>query len=191
VPFIEARHKRGSQDGDGRPAQSPLNIFQYRQCCTPRAKKQNAENCIADEMSGFTNIKMPRFKLAIVNSKNKVQQRIENTACVVGGKQRRRFNGDDNQPQDREDPCFEGFVSGGIQARVRPKGWRAARESPRPSSAKHSQKLTARREVARLPPALAVLFDGIVRRLAGDHNVVYVAFAQAGAADADESCFLQ
>ena len=35
------------------------------------------------------------------------------------------------------------------------------------------------------------LFDGIVRGFARDHNVVYVALAQAGAADADESCLLQ
>src|SRR5271169_6333737 len=36
-----------------------------------------------------------------------------------------------------------------------------------------------------------LLFDGIVWGLAGDHDVVHVAFAQAGAADADEARFLQ
>ena len=35
------------------------------------------------------------------------------------------------------------------------------------------------------------LFDGIVRGLAGDHDVVDVALAEAGAADAHEPCFLQ
>lgn len=35
------------------------------------------------------------------------------------------------------------------------------------------------------------LLDGIVGGLTGDHNVVHVTLAQAGAADANESSFLQ
>src|SRR6202021_4085231 len=37
----------------------------------------------------------------------------------------------------------------------------------------------------------AGLLDGIVRGLAGDHDVVHMAFAQPGAADADEARLLQ
>ena len=37
----------------------------------------------------------------------------------------------------------------------------------------------------------AVLFHGVVRGLAGDHDVVYMAFAQSCHTDANEACFLE
>ena len=37
----------------------------------------------------------------------------------------------------------------------------------------------------------STLFDGIIRRFAGDHDVMHMALAQSRAADTHEACFLQ
>ena len=98
MPLIQSGDEGGSHDGDARPAQLPFHIFHRGQSCAPSAKQQDAKNAITDDVASFANVEMPAFEAESVDSEEKMQQGVEDAACVVGGKPCGRFDGDDDQP---------------------------------------------------------------------------------------------
>ena len=132
-------------------------------------------------MAAFANVEVPRLKCCPIHAEEEMQNGVKNAAGVVGGEQRCGFNRDDDEPQDRGDPGLENAVAIGVQAGDVPE------EFEFPLLAKDAR---SGAPIFFLDPRIG-LFDAIVGRLAGDHNVVDVALAQTCAADAHEACFLQ
>jgi len=115
-----------------------------------------------------------------IDSEQEMHKRIENPAGVVGGEVGSGFDSDDDQPENGCDPRLEDFASVRVQA--------GRRKSKFPPCRK-------RRDEGGAPDFFWLqphsLFDGIVRSLAGDHDIVHMALPEACAADADETRFLQ
>src|SRR5450755_2172930 len=104
-------------------------------------------------MPSLPNVVVPDCKTRWIESKEKVQNRIQETARMIGGKIVGRFNRDNPQPEDGRYPCFPNLPCRFFQ-------W-------------------------------MVLFRGIVRGLARDHDIVHMAFAKARDADANKPRFLE
>ena len=112
--------------------------------------------------------------MGIVDSEEEMDQGIKNAAGIVSGEIAGGLNGNDDQPQDCGDPGLQDLVS------VRAQAGRGRSKSP-PCRKKRDKDGAPR----------VVSLDGIVGSLARDHDIVYVALAQSGAADADETRLLQ
>lgn len=101
MPFIEAGHQCSSQNRDVRPAHRPVRIqrsSRHGQGDAPRPEKENAQNAVANNVACFANVKVPVGEVEPVYPEQEVQHRIQNPAGILGGQQRARFNGDDDQP---------------------------------------------------------------------------------------------
>jgi hypothetical protein len=123
---------------------------------------------------------MPGFKLGVADSEQEMENRVKDAAGFVRREVACGFNGDHDEPQDGGDPSLENIASMRVQA-VR---WTS--KSP-PSREKRDKDRAPKFTRERLLP----LFDGIVRGLTGNHDIVHVALAETGSADADETSFLQ
>lgn len=110
VPFVEAGYDCGAQDSDASPAHRPPCMVDCREGCAPGAEEQNAQGCVADDMAGFANIKVPVVEALPIHPEKKMENGIENPARVIRRKQRGRFNSDDDKPENRGDPRFENIV---------------------------------------------------------------------------------
>jgi hypothetical protein len=115
MPLVEAGDKCCHQDGDARPSHSPQRISECGESFAPRPIRQNTQDAVADDVATFANIKVPLMKVGPVQAEEPVQQWIENPAGICGRKQRTRFNGNNDHPKDRGDPCFEKIVLAGAQ----------------------------------------------------------------------------
>jgi hypothetical protein len=153
VPFVEAGDECSSEDRDGGPAWNPFRAAHRGQGCAPGAEEQSAENCVSDDVAAFANVKVPGFETQAIDPEKKMQDGIKDAAGVVRRQQRARFDGDDDEPENRSDPRLENVVTVGVQMRG--------------------------------------LLDAIIGSLAGDHDIVNVALAESGAADAHEARLLQ
>src|SRR5258708_33815984 len=127
------------------------------------------------------------LEAGVGDAEEKMEYGIKNSAGVVRRKPRARLNADDDQPQDGGDPGLQNMVTVGAQASAAP-------EVPWfPPFAKYTKSgapsVFLVSSVLRTPSPS--LLDGIVRGLSGDHYVVHVAFAETGAADANEARLLQ
>jgi len=116
VPLVEAGHKRGSEERDGGPAQRPLRPADCWQRGSPGAKQQDTHDGIAYDVACFSNIEMPLLKMIPAETKEKMQQGIENPAGVIRGEECCGFNRDDNEPKNRGDPGFQKMVPVGVQS---------------------------------------------------------------------------
>jgi len=116
---------------------------------------------------------VPWLELRVVDAEQEMKDRVHDPAGLMRGEIRARFDGNDDQPQNRGNPSFQSLALMGVQVSER-------------TSKSHpvAQHVTRMGTVVRL-------FDGIVRRLARDHDIVHMTLAKAGAADADKTCFLQ
>ena len=176
VPFVQASYQGCTEHRDVRPAKSPSCASCDGQRLTPGAEQQDTEQAVPEYVAAFANEEVPMLEMLPVQAEQEMQQRIENPAGVVSGERRTGLDGDDDQPQDRCDPGLENMMTVGSQA--------AKPGCPGPDSR------------GRLSPHRPchnhrVLLDRIVRGLAGNHHVVDMALAQAGAADAHEARLLQ
>jgi len=104
-------------------------------------------------MPALANEEVPVFEVGQIHAEKEMQNRIKNPAGVMRRQHRRGFDGDDDEPKNRRDPCLEKMLPLRVQTRA--------------------------------------LLDGIVGSLAGDHDIMHVAFAQSCAADAHEASLLQ
>lgn len=164
MPLVKTGYQRGSKHRDARPPRRPLWISECRQSFAPRAEQENAQQSVAEDVAALADVEMPVLEAIPVHPEEKMQYGIKDAAGVVSGEIRSRFNGNDDQPQHGGDPGLENMVTVGGQASAAP-------------------------AIPEFPTLL--LLDRIIRSLAGDHDIVYVALAQAGAADAHEARFLQ
>lgn len=156
VPLVQTGHQNGSQKRNAGPAPGPFGTINRGQGRSPGTKKKNTQDGVSDHMTTLANVEMPLVEPGPIQTKEVMQQGIENPAGVIRREQSARFNGNHNQPQDRGNPCLQNIVPVGVQAVRGP-----------------------------------VLLNRIVGSLAGDHDIVHMALAQACAADADKSRLLQ
>src|SRR5207249_9297222 len=106
---------------------------------------------------------MPCEKTDRVQAHQEVQDWIQNSAGVVGGSQIGGFAGDQEQPETGGDPGLQYLLLCGVQAGE--PGMEYCSDPPLLServNPRRARRYTKRSEL--------VLFDGIVRRLAGDHD---------------------
>ena len=106
VPFVQARDQGGSEHCNASPSQSPLRIAARRQRLPPRSKKENTQQAVADDVPSFTDVEVPRFESGTINAKEKMNDRIKEPTGVVRGEIRRRFDRNDDQPENCGDPGF-------------------------------------------------------------------------------------
>lgn len=116
MPLVEAGYERGSEKRERRPSQRPICKAHRSERCAPGAKKQNAQDRVADDMASLAHVEVPILKMFPIEVEKKMQQRVKKPACIVGGEQRAGFNGDDNQPEYRGSPRFQNFVTVGVQS---------------------------------------------------------------------------
>jgi hypothetical protein len=193
MPLIQTGNHGGPDDRDRCPTPAGFSRSKAWKCLAECAEQKNAQQSVAEDMSAFADEVVPGFEVCVVEAEQKVQERKQ-YAAGMRGRTQTRLEGDDDQPQDRGDPCLENLVTIGAQV-----GW----QSMFPPFAKNAK--DGAPSLVRCPPcrqkrdkgeatALIVvraLFDRIIRRLTGDHDIVDMTFAQAGPADADEARFLQ
>ena len=60
---------------------------------------------------------MPRLEVSRVDTKEEMKQRVQDVAGVLSGEVGRRFNGDNDQPQDGCDPSLKKVLPVGVQDR--------------------------------------------------------------------------
>jgi hypothetical protein len=107
VPLVETGYERGPQKSDGSPPQRPIRIVHRGQSCAPRAKKQDAQDGVADDVPSLAHVEVPILKAFPVEAEQKMQQRKKNSACIMSREQRAGFDGDDDQPENRRDPGLQ------------------------------------------------------------------------------------
>jgi len=119
-----------------------------------------------------------RLKAGFVDPKQEMQKWIENAAGVLRREIRRRFDRDNDKPQDQGDPGFQGLVAIG----------QAGQEWVFPPSAQNLKSLPRAERTVR---ASGPLLNSIVGSFARDHDIVHMALAKAGAANTHEARLLQ
>jgi len=121
-------------------------------------------------MASLADVEMPDQKSGRVHAHQEMQNRIKKSAGVVGGSQIGGFAGDQEQPETGGDPGLQYLLLCGVQAGE--PGMEYCSDPPLLServNPRRARRYTKRSEL--------VLFHGIVRRLAGDHDIVHVALA--------------
>lgn len=134
-------------------------------------------------MAELTDVEMPDQKSGRVQTHQEMQNRIENSACVIGGRQIGGFTGDQEEPEAGGDPGLQYLLFPGIHA-----------AAPQKESGRNpvvSKSVKPRRARGFTTGSELDLFDGIVGSLARNHDIVDVAFAEPSAANADEASLLQ
>jgi hypothetical protein len=183
VPFVKAGDERGHKKSDTRPLNRPARQTHTAQRRSPGAEQQQAQHKIAGKMAQLADVEMPCKKADWIQAHQEMQNRIENSAGVVGGSEICRFASDQEEPEAGGNPGLQYLLLRGVHAGV------PQEESGRNPVASKSVK--SRRARGSTTGSELELFDGIVGGLARNHDIVDVAFAQAGAADADEASLLQ
>ena len=120
MPFIEARDERCSEHRYVTPAECPSRIGWDRKRFAPCPEKKNAEETIAEYMSGLADENVVRLKARVVDPEQKMKKRIEKAAGVLRGQIGRRLDGDDDKPEDQGDPCLNEMVPVAVQAGLTP-----------------------------------------------------------------------
>ena len=111
MPLIEAGDECCPQHRDVRPPERPTWIPDSRQGFSPGAKQQDTQQAVPENVAALAKIKVHNFEACMAQAEEEMQERIQNTAGVVGGKIGARFKSNDNQPKDRSDPGFQELVT--------------------------------------------------------------------------------
>ena len=93
------------------PPKSPFGLPGAGRVSRQARNSRMLSKAVAEDMAGLAQQEVPGFKAGVIDTKQEVQQRIENLAGVVRREIRARFDGDDDQPQDSGDPRFQNMVS--------------------------------------------------------------------------------
>ena len=104
MPLVEGGNESSAQERDGRPSRRPPHTGHRRQCGTPGAEEQDAQDGIPHDVAGLAYVKVPVFKALPIHAEKKVQDGVENEAGVMGRKECAGFDGDENKPENRRDP---------------------------------------------------------------------------------------
>src|SRR5437899_6510522 len=132
-------------------------------------------------MARLADVEMPDEETDRVQAHQEMQNRIKNSAGVIGGSQIGGFASDQEQPEAGGDPGLQYLLLRRVHARVPQK-----ESGCDPVSSKSVKPQRARKKGSELE-----LFDGIVWRLARNHDIVDVTLTQPGAADPNEASLLQ
>src|SRR5271167_1040307 len=118
-------------------------------------------------MPGFSDVVMPHLEAERIQTDEEVKYWIQKSARVFGGKRVAGLDRDQRYPQKRSNPSLKYLLLIGGQAQASPAGWK------------------------NMDPFKADLLNRIVRSFPGNHDVMHVALAQAGSADAYKARLLQ
>ena len=146
------------------------------QCLPPGAKQQDAQQAVAKHVPRLSQECVVGLKADLVDSKQEMHQRKKDMTRVLRRKISRRFDRDDDEPEDQRDPRFQDLVAVAGQASV--PGCSQFSQNPQEPGCPFSRMKSS-------------LFNGIVGGFARDHDVMNVALTQAGVADADEARLVQ
>ena len=106
-----------------RSSECPSLVGRSGQGLAPRAEQQDAQEAVTKHVSGLADQVVPGLEAGVIHSKEKVKNRVENLAGVVGRQVRAGFDGDDDQPQDRGDPRLQNFSLAARQECRNPRRW--------------------------------------------------------------------
>jgi hypothetical protein len=81
----------------------------------PRAKQENAQDEVANNVSSLTEQGMPQHKLRRIHVKQKMKDRIKNSCGMVGRAEVCGFDSDDRQPDCRREPYSQYSLGRGSQ----------------------------------------------------------------------------
>jgi len=183
VPLVKAGNERGHKKSDTCPLNRPPRQARTSQRRPPGAEQEQAQHKIAGKVTQLAYIEMPCEKTDWIQAHQEMQNRIKNSAGVVGGSQIGGFASDQEEPQAGGNPGFQYLLLRGVHA-----GAPKKESGCDPAPSKSLKPRMARRSTK---ASELELFDGIVWRLARDHDIVNVAFAEPGAADPDKASLLQ
>ena len=158
-------------------------------------------------MAGLAKKVVPGREAERIHAGQEMQQRIQEAAGIFRGSEVRGLNSNDAQPDEGRDPFFPGMDAGWTQERASRTdrgsctGLRnAAAIAPLAENIGGDPRVRAgARWLLREPgrrgpgdqPSSGASLRRIVWRLARDHDIVDMALAQSGDADADEARLLQ
>jgi len=179
MPFIETGNEARPQYRNVGPPEGPFRSRRSGQSLSPGPEQKNTQQSVPDHVSRFPDEKVIRLKAGLVDPKQEMQNWIENAAGVLRREIRRRFDRNNDEPEDQGDPGFQDLVAIVGQA---------GQEWVFPPSAQNMNSLPRGERTGR---ASGPLFDRIVGGFTRDHDVVHMALAKAGAADAHEARLLQ
>ena len=114
VPFIEAGDQESPEHCEACPTKGPLARFR-RQGFSPGTDQEKTQQGVPDDVTGLTQNVMPGFEMGLVYAEQEMKNRVQDVAGVLAGEVRRRFNGDNNQPQDSCDPSLKKVLPVGVQ----------------------------------------------------------------------------
>ena len=120
-------------------------------------------------MPELADIEMPCEKTDWIQAHQEMQNGIKNSAGVVGGSQIGGFASDQEEPQAGGNPGLQYLLLRGVHAGAPKKESGRNLVTSKSVKSRRAQAFTTGRELE--------LFDGIVWRLAGNHDIVDMALA--------------
>ncbi len=116
MPFIEAGDKCRAEYGNVGPPKAPPGGPRLGKRFSPGAEQEEAEQAVADYVPCFSQEVVPRLEVRVIDAEQEMKNRVENAAGVLPGQVWSRLDGDDDQPEEGGDPCFQSFALMRIQA---------------------------------------------------------------------------
>jgi hypothetical protein len=169
VPFVKAGNERGHTKSDTRPLNRPPRQARTSQRRSPGAEQEQAQHKIAGKVTQLAYIEMPCEKTDWIQAHQEMQNGIKNSAGVVGGSQIGGFASDQEEPQAGGNPGLQYLLLRGVHAGAPKKESGRNLVTSKSVKSRRAQAFTTGRELE--------LFDGIVWRLAGNHDIVDMALA--------------
>ena len=83
MPLVQAGYECGAEYREIGPAEGPLRMAGHRQRLAPRAKQEEAQQAIADDVPGFAKGIIKRLEVRLSDPEQVVQQRIQKAAGIV------------------------------------------------------------------------------------------------------------
>ena len=110
MPLIEAGHDQGSNHSEASPTDRPPRVVQGERFA-PRSEQQDAQQSVAEHMPSLAHVEVPMLEAGMAKTEQIVKQGKENPAGVMRREPFRRFDRDDDHPQDRSDPRFQNLMT--------------------------------------------------------------------------------
>ena len=85
----------------------------------PRPEQEEAQQAVTDNVARFAQNVVPWLELRVVDAEQEMKDRVHDPAGLMRGEIRARFDGNDDQPQNRGNPGFQSLALMGVQVSER------------------------------------------------------------------------